>query len=45
MDSDGDRYQPSVYIAGGEACALCFRRQDGLIVDDDAEFVGHYVTT
>jgi glutathionylspermidine synthase len=45
VDSDGDRYQPSVYIAGGEACALCFRRQDGLIVDDDAEFVGHYVTT
>ena len=44
VDSDGDRYQPSVYIAGGEACALCFRRQDGLIVDDDAEFIGHYVT-
>ncbi|MEQ8705551.1 MAG: glutathionylspermidine synthase family protein [Phaeodactylibacter sp.] len=43
IDSDGDRYQPSVYIASGEACALCFRRQDGLIVDDDAEFVGHYV--
>ena len=43
LDSDGDRYQPSVYIAAGEACALCFRRQNGLIVDDDAEFVGHYV--
>lgn len=43
IDSDGDRYQPSVYVAGGDACAICFRRQDGLIVDDDAEFVGHYL--
>ncbi|NBC07410.1 MAG: glutathionylspermidine synthase family protein [Bacteroidetes bacterium] len=43
IDSDGDRYQPSVFVAGGEACALCFRRQDSLIVDDDAEFVGHYL--
>jgi glutathionylspermidine synthase len=43
IDSDGDRYQPSVFVAGGEACALCFRRQDDLIVDDDAEFVGHYL--
>ena len=42
-DSDGDRYQPSVFIAGGQPCALCFRRQDGLIVDDDAEFVGHFI--
>lgn len=45
IDSDGDRYQPSVYIAGREACALCFRRQDGLIVDDDAEFLGHYLAS
>ncbi len=43
LDSDGDRYQPSIFVAGGEACALCFRRQDGLILDDDAEFVGHWV--
>lgn len=43
VDSDGDRYQPSVFVAGGEACALCFRRQDALIVDDDAEFVGHWM--
>lgn len=43
IDSDGDRYQPSVFMASGEACALCFRRQDGLIVDDDAEFVAHYI--
>lgn len=43
IDSDGTRYQPSVFIANGQACGLCFRRQDGLIVDDDAEFVGHYV--
>lgn len=43
IDSDGDRYQASVFMTGDEPCALCFRRQDGLIIDDDAEFVGHYV--
>jgi glutathionylspermidine synthase len=40
-DEDGDIYQPSVFWAGGSACGFCLRRQDSLIVDDDAEFVGH----
>ncbi|MCB9346304.1 MAG: glutathionylspermidine synthase family protein [Lewinellaceae bacterium] len=43
QDVDGDCYQPSVFSAGSEPCALCLRRQDGLIVDDDAEFVGHVI--
>ncbi len=42
-DLEEHRYQPSIYWTG-EACALCFRRQDDLILDDDAEFVGHIVT-
>lgn len=42
IDSEGHRYQPSIYYSG-RASALCFRRQDDLIVDDDAEFVGHVV--
>jgi len=42
-DLEEHRYQPSIYWTG-EACALCFRRQDDLIIDDDAEFVGHIVT-
>ncbi|MCB0579715.1 MAG: glutathionylspermidine synthase family protein [Phaeodactylibacter sp.] len=43
QDVDGDCYQPSIFTAGAEPCALCLRRQDGLIVDDDAEFVGHVI--
>ena len=43
QDEDGDRYQPSIFCAGSEPCALCLRRQDGWIVDDDAEFVGHVI--
>ena len=39
-DMDGDIYQPSMFWSG-QPCAICFRRQDALIVDDDAEFVGH----
>ena len=39
-DIDGDIYQPSVFWAGDSA-ALCYRRQDAAIIDDDAEFVGH----
>lgn len=41
-DEDGDIYQPSVFWSQ-EASALCFRRQDDLIVDDDAEFMSHLI--
>ncbi|MEM9930643.1 MAG: glutathionylspermidine synthase family protein [Bacteroidota bacterium] len=37
-DRDDHRYQLSTYQAP-TACALCCRRQDDLIIDDDGEFV------
>ncbi|MCB0635032.1 MAG: glutathionylspermidine synthase family protein [Lewinella sp.] len=42
QDGEGCVYQPSVFWADG-ARSLCLRRQDDLIVDDDAEFVGHVI--
>ena len=42
-DEDGDIYQPSIYWSG-KPSALCFRRQDDLLIDDDAEFLGHIIT-
>ena len=41
-DLEGHRYQPSVFWTG-EASAICIRRQDSLIIDDDAEFLCHIV--
>ncbi len=41
-DLEGHRYQPSVFWTG-EASAICIRRQDSLIIDDDAEFLCHVV--
>lgn len=41
-DTEAHRYQPSIFWAG-DACALCFRRQDDPVIDDDAEFVGHAI--
>lgn len=42
VDSDGDIYQAGVYYTG-QASALSFRRRDGLIIDADSEFIGHYL--
>jgi glutathionylspermidine synthase len=42
FDYEGYRYQPSVFWTDGPS-AFCFRRQDDLIVDDDAEFISHVV--
>lgn len=42
QDSDGDIYQAGIYYTG-QASALSFRRRDGLIIDADAEFIGHYL--
>jgi glutathionylspermidine synthase len=41
-DSQMYIYQPSVYYFG-QPSGLCLRRQDDLVIDDDAEFVGHVV--
>ncbi len=37
-----NRYQPSIFLTQNPS-ALCFRRQDDLIIDDDAEFVSHTI--
>ena len=42
IDREEHRYQPSIFYTG-EPSALCFRRQDDLIIDDDAEFVGSVI--
>lgn len=41
-DVDGYRYQASVFFTN-YPCALSFRRQDDLIIDDDAEFIAHTI--
>lgn len=40
-DSEMYIYQPSVYAIGGQPSGICLRRQDDLVIDDDAEFVAH----
>ncbi len=42
-DKESHRYQPSMFWTGMHS-GLCFRRQDDLIMDDDAEFVMHFVS-
>lgn len=42
IDRNDYRYQPSIFWTGKSA-ALCFRRQDDPVIDDDAEFIGHTV--
>lgn len=42
IDSEEHRYQPSTFYTG-EASGLCFRRQDDLIIDDDAEYVASII--
>ena len=42
IDRKDHRYQPSVFYTH-EPCGIAIRRQDDLIIDDDAEFVGHTV--
>ena len=42
IDSEDHRYQPSIYHTGVPGC-IGIRRQDDLIIDDDAEFVGHTI--
>lgn len=41
QDDDGDIYQAGMYMCNGKPSCLSFRRNDNLIIDDDAEFVSH----
>lgn len=43
MDRELHRYQPSIFWTDKKPAALCFRRQDDPVIDDDAEFLGHVV--
>jgi len=42
IDDEEHRYQPSIFWSD-KPTALCIRRQDDPIIDDDAEFVGHLI--
>ncbi len=42
QDRDGDIYQAGIYFTT-KAAALSYRRRDGLIIDEDSEFIGHYI--
>lgn len=42
LDSDNCRYQPSIFY-GTRPSGLAIRREEGLIVGDDAEYMGHVV--
>lgn len=42
VDAEGYRYQASVFYTD-EAAGIGIRRQDDLIIDDDAEFIGHTI--
>lgn len=42
QDRDDEIYQAGVYFTD-KAAALSYRRRDGLIVDEDSEFIGHYI--
>jgi len=42
-DDDGETYQGGLYFVDGVPACLSFRRADKLIIDDDAEFIPHFV--
>jgi len=42
-DEDGDLYQASVFTVNGVPSCLSFRRGEKLIIDDDAEFIPHFI--
>ena len=42
VDSEGYRYQPSLFYTD-EVAGIGIRRQDDLIIDDDAEFIAHTI--
>ena len=42
-DSYGEYYQPGIYNINGNAAGMSFRRAEKLIVDDDCQFIPHFV--
>ena len=42
-DDYGEYYQPGVYNVNGQSAAVSFRRAERLIVNDDCQFIPHFV--
>ncbi len=42
-DDYGEYYQPGIYLVNGNPAALSFRRGEGLIINDDCQFIPHCV--
>lgn len=42
-DDDGDRYQAGVFTVDKYPSCISFRRGENLIIDDDAEFIPHFI--
>lgn len=43
-DEEFNYYQAGVFVVNGKSCALSFRRSEGMIVNDDAEFLPHFMS-
>ena len=43
QDEDEDYYQPGIYIVNQKAVSISFRRCESLIVNDDCEFIPHFI--
>lgn len=42
-DGESNYYQAGVFVVNGKSSALSFRRSEGMIVTDDAEFMPHFM--
>ncbi len=43
QDEDDDYYQPGIYVVDQKAAAISFRRCENIIVNDDSEFIPHFI--
>lgn len=43
-DEEDEYYQPGMYNVNGKAAGISFRRAEKLIVDNDCQFIPHFVT-
>lgn len=42
-DDESNYYQAGIFVTQGKSCALSFRRSEGMIVNDDAEYLPHFM--
>lgn len=43
-DSEGEYYQPGIYNVNGNSAGMSFRRAEKMIIDNDCQFIPHFVT-